>query len=222
MTIGAGDSALFGPLFARPELSAIFSDKARLAAMLRFEAALARAEAACGVIPAEAAEKIAAACRPETFDLEALGATAAKAGNPVIPMVKALTAEAGGEAGRYVHWGATTQDVMDTGLVLQLCDVLDLTQASLDRLIAALTGLARRHRDDPMAGRTFMQQALPISFGFKVAGWLSPLLRARERFGELRPRLMAVQFGGAVGTLAALGGQGRAVQRALAEELKLG
>jgi len=222
MTIGAGDSTLLGRLFARPELAKIFSDRARLQGLLDFEAALARAQAGCGVIPEDAAGKIAEKCRAELFDLDALGAATAKVGNPVIPMVKKLTALVGGKAGRYVHWGATSQDVMDTALVTQLGEVLDHTQASLDGLIAALAALARKHRDHPMAGRTFMQQALPISFGFKVTGWLSALLRARERLGELRPRLAVVQFGGAVGTLAALAGQGRAVQKALAAELKLG
>ena len=221
MTIGAADSALLGRLFARADLAELFSDRARLQAMLTFEAALARAEAHRGVIPEDAAGKIAEKCRAELFDLDALGAATAKAGNPVIPMVAKLTALCG-NAGRYVHWGATSQDVMDTALVLQLGDVLDATRVSLDKLIAALAGLARRHRDDPMAGRTFMQQALPITFGFKVAGWLSALLRARERLSELRPRLAVVQFGGAVGTLAALAGHGRAVQEALAEELGLG
>lgn len=222
MTIGAGDSKLLGPLFARPELTEIFSDRARLQAMLAVEAALARAEAACGVIPEMAAEEIAEKCRAELFDLDALGAATAKAVSPVIPMVKELTALVGGEAGRYVHWGATTQDIVDTALILQLGEALDVTRQSLDGLAAALAGLARKHRDDPMAGRTFMQQALPITFGFKVAGWLSALLRARQRFGEFRPRLAVVQFGGAVGTLAALSGHGRAVRDALAEALGLG
>lgn len=221
MTIGAGDSALLGPLFARPELKDIFSDTARLRAMLAVEAALAKAEARAGVIPEDAAREIARNCRTDAFDLDALGAAAARAGNPVIPMVAALTALCGG-AGRFVHWGATSQDVMDTALVLQLRAALGAAGESLDELVAALAALARRHRDDPMAGRSFMQQALPVTFGFKVAGWLSALMRARARLGELRPRLLVVQLGGAVGTLAALAGQGRQVREALARELGLG
>lgn len=221
MSTGAVDSELIGPIFARPQFTGIFSDRHRLQAMLDVEAALARAEAICGVIPQGAATTIAEKCQADLFDIADLGEAAAKAGNPVIPMVKMLTALAGKEAGRYVHWGATTQDIVDTALLLQLRILLRLADAELCELIAALCALARKHRDDPMAGRTFMQQALPVTFGLRAAGWLSPLLRARQRLGEMKPRLFALQFGGAAGTLASLGAEGLRVQEALAGQLDL-
>lgn len=215
---------LLGPLFGHAEAARLLGDRARLQGMLDFEAALARAEAAVGVIPAAAAGPIAAAARAELFDVAALGAAAAQAGNPAIPMVKALTAkvaEADAEAARWVHWGATSQDAMDTGLVLQLRAYLDLVEADLGRLEDALAGLAERHRDTLMVGRTWLQQALPLTFGLKAAGWLDAILRHRARLRELRPRLLVLQLGGAVGTLASLGGRGLAVTEALARELGL-
>ncbi|MEK0084631.1 3-carboxy-cis,cis-muconate cycloisomerase [Benzoatithermus flavus] len=217
-------SSLLDPLFGTTEVAAFLDDRARLQGMLDFEAALARAEAAVGVIPAAAAEPIAARCRAELFDLAALGEAAALAGNPAIPMVKRLTAlvaETDETAARYVHWGATSQDAMDTGLVLQLRACLVLLEADLDRLEVALADLARRHRDTLMVGRTWLQQALPLTFGLKAAGWLDAVLRHHERLRALRPRLLVLQFGGAVGTLASLGGRGLEVTRALAQQLDL-
>lgn len=215
-------SNILGPLFLRDEYARIFCDHRHLSAMLGVEAALARAEARLGIIPAEAAQTIEAKCASDLFDMAALGQATAKAGNPVIPMVKMLTALAGPQAGRYVHWGATTQDIMDTAMVEQMRSVFGLMEDDLNGLMATLVALARAHRDTPMAGRTFMQHALPTTFGYRVAGWLSALLRFRERTREIAPRLFVVQFGGAVGTLASLGLDGPAVQQALAEELGLG
>lgn len=157
--------------------------------------------------------------------MAALAAATAKAGNPAIPMVKALTAKvaaADSEAARYVHWGATSQDAMDTGLILQLRQVLAGIENDLARLSAALAALAEQHRDTPMVGRTWLQHALPVTFGLKVAGWLDAVERHRMRLSELKPRLLVLQFGGAAGTLAALGDKGMAVTTALAEELRLG
>jgi 3-carboxy-cis,cis-muconate cycloisomerase len=215
---------LLGPLFGLADAARLLDDRARLQGMLDFEAALARAEAAVGVIPAAAAGPIAAKAKAELFDLAALAAATAQAGNPAIPMVKQLTAKVAADdtlAARYVHWGATSQDAMDTGLVLQLRAYLDLIEADLVRLEAALAELARRHRGTLMVGRTWLQQALPLTFGLKAAGWLDAVSRHRTRLRELRPRLLVLQLGGAVGTLASLGGRGLEVTTALAQELGL-
>ena len=221
MTLNPADSALFGGLFGTDEIRALFDDRRRLGFMLEVEVALARAQAALGIIPAEAAAGIAWAADPAKLDLQQIGAETEKAGQPVMALVKALTKAAGPEAGRWVHWGATTQDVTDTALVLQLRAALDLIERDLGALIAALATQAETHRALVMAGRSFLQQGLPVSFGYKVAVWLAPLLRHAERLGELRPRLLQVQFGGAVGTLASLGEQGRSVTERLARDLGL-
>lgn len=215
---------LLDPLFGVGAVDAAFADLARLQGMLDFEAALARAEARLGLIPERAVAIIQAACDARRFDLDALGREAAAAGNPAIPMVKALTARvkaADPEAARYVHWGATSQDAMDTGLVLQLRVAIEYLQGDLARLAEALALLARDHRRTALAGRTWLQQALPTTLGRKAAGWLDAVTRQRARLGELRPRLMVVQFGGAAGTLAALGEHGMDVAAALAAELHL-
>lgn len=217
------ESSLLDPLFSGAAAS-IFSDRARLQAMLDFEAALARAEARVGVIPAAAVSAIAGQCDAAGYDIPALGRAAAAAGNPAIPLVKALTAKVAAqdaEAARYVHWGATSQDVIDTGMVLQLRQVIGLLETDLRRLSAALADLAATHRQTPMVGRTWLQHALPITFGLKAAGWLDAIERHRTRCDELKPRLLVLQFGGAAGTLAALGGRGMDAAAALADELKL-
>ena len=212
---------LFGPLFGTPEMEAATSDVAWLQRLLDVEAAIARAEAAVGLIPAEAAAAIAAACEAGRFDVGRLGREAVPAGGPVIPLVRALTAAVPAEAARYVHWGATTQDVLDSAMMLVARDGLDLVAADLDRVSDACAGLAGRHRRTVMAGRTLLQQALPITFGLKAAGWLVAALDARRRLVEVRERRLAVQFGGAAGTLAALGTRGLDVAAALSAELGL-
>ncbi len=216
---------LLDPLFRTEAMCEIFADRGRLQGMLDFEAALARAEARLGVIPKSAAPAIAAQCRAELFDIEALAHASASAGNAAIPVVKALTALVGKKnkrAAGYVHWGATSQDAMDTGLVLQLRAAFDLIDTDLARLAAALARLAKKHKYTPMAGRTWMQQALPVTFGLKAASALSAVERHRARLCELRARALVIQFGGAAGTLASLGERGPAVAGALAAELKLG
>jgi 3-carboxy-cis,cis-muconate cycloisomerase len=218
-------SQLLGPLLGSPAVGAIFSDHSRLQGMLDFEAALARAEARVGVIPAAAAAAISAKCRAEFFDPAALAAATAHAGTPVIPLVKHLTALVAADnpdAARFVHWGATSQDVMDTGLVLQLRDALVPIGGDLARLADALATMAVTHTLTPLPGRTWLQHALPVTFGLKAAGWLDAIERHRMRLATLQPRLLALQFGGAAGTLAALGDRGLAVAAALAEDLKLG
>jgi 3-carboxy-cis,cis-muconate cycloisomerase len=215
---------LFDKLFRYEAIDRIFSDQAYIQSMLEFEAALARAEARVGVIPAADAPIIAAACQAEQFNVEELATQAALSANVAIPLVKQLTelvAKQNKDAARFVHWGATSQDAMDTGVVLQLRRALEVMDQDLARLTTTLASLADKYRATPIAARTWMQQALPTTFGFIVAGWLDAILRHRARLSDLRARNLALQFGGAVGTLAALSGRGPAVAKALAEELRL-
>lgn len=216
---------LLDPLFTSDAMREIFSDRGFLDGMLRFESALARAEARTRVIPGAAVAAIESQCRAELFDMETLAHGAALAGNPAIPLVKELTALVARNdraASDFVHFGATSQDAMDTGLVLQLRDALDAIDTDLGALSGSLAKLAAGQENTPMAGRTLMQQALPVTFGLKVAGWFSAIERHRARLGELRPRVLVLQFGGAAGTLAALGKNGWKVAEALAEDLRLG
>ena len=215
---------LLDALFRTDAVREIFSDRGRLRAMLDFEAALARATARAGLIPGPAASQIESQCRAELFDMEALSRGTAAAGNPAIPMVKALTAQVerkDHDAARFVHWGATSQDAMDTGLVLQLRNALELIDTGLANLSDALARLAGEYKGTPVAGRTWMQQAAPVTFGLKAAGWLSAIERDRQRLKEMCTRTLVLQFGGAVGTLATLGNRGLDVAATLAQELKL-
>ena len=212
-------------IFTTDGMRAVFSDRTRIQRMLDFEAALARAESATGVIPAGAAAPIVQCCRSEDYDCAALRAAARNAGNLAIPLVAALTARVAqldGAARGFVHWGATSQDVIDTGLVLQLREALDLLDVDLVRLADALAVQVRAHRSTPLVGRTWLQQALPVTLGLKLAGTLCAVDRHRERLRPLRSRVAMVQFGGAAGTLASLGTRGLAVETALAADLGLG
>jgi 3-carboxy-cis,cis-muconate cycloisomerase len=216
---------LLDQLFRFEDVEKALSDRAYLQGMLDFEAGLARAEARAGVIPSSAAVAIAAKCKAELFDVAELAREARLAGNIAIPLVKALTglvAQTDKDAARYVHWGATSQDAIDTGCVLQLRQALKFVGNDLDRLAAALAELATNHRSTIIVGRTWMQQALPTTFGAKVAGWLDAIDRHRGRLRETQQRAVVLQFGGAVGTLAALGGRGAEVAKHLAEQLALG
>jgi len=216
---------LLDPLFGSAAMSEVFSDGARLQHMLDFEAALARAEARCGVIPAAAGQAISSKCRANLIDTSALAAATAASLNPAIPLIKqvtALVAKDDPEAAQFVHWGATSQDANDTGLVLQIRKALDILDAELAILCTGLAKLAQQYRSTPITGRTLMQHALPTTFGVKVAGWLDGMNRHRERFAETRTRVLVLQFGGAVGTLAALGEKGLQVAEGLAAELRLG
>jgi 3-carboxy-cis,cis-muconate cycloisomerase len=211
-------------LFTTDAMRAVFTDRARLARMLEFEAALARAEAAVGVIPQRAADAIARQCDAAAYDAAGIAASVQTAGNLAIPLVAQLTKNVGAVdpvAKGYVHWGATSQDVIDTGLVLQLRDALALIDADVDRLAAALATRARQHAGTVLAGRTWLQQALPLTLGVKLAGFVSALDRHRERLAAARERALVVQFGGAVGTLASLHDQGVAVAERLAQQLSL-
>jgi 3-carboxy-cis,cis-muconate cycloisomerase len=217
-------SQLIAAMFSTDPMRQLFSDRSTIQHMLDFEAALACAEAVHGVIPKEAVVPIIAACDVAQMDLEALAQAAADAGNLAIPLVKQLTArvaQGDADAAKYVHWGATSQDVIDTGLVLQLRDALQQIDGDLAQLTSALAQLAAVHQATPLVGRTWLQHALPITFGLKVAGWLDALLRHRQRLDQFRPRLLVLQFGGAAGTLASLGPQASAVAGTLATGLGL-
>ena len=215
------DSILFRDAFGTPRMRQIFADHALISRYVEVEVALARAQARCGVIPAEAAEEIAARSKVEALDLDLLRQETDIVGYPILPLVHQLVKMCG-EAGRYVHWGATTQDIMDTAVVLQLRDALVVVDEDIAALRRILAGLAERHRDTLMAGRTHLQQALPVTFGYKVAIWLAMFDRHAERLEQLRPRVLVGQFAGAAGTLASLGDRGLDVQQALMEELGLG
>ena len=214
-------SELFGPLLTTPEMEAAVSDAAWLRALLRFESELAAAEAAVGAIPGPAAAAIAEACAGEVVTAGDLGRAAVAAANPVVPLVRALTA-ATAETGRpYVHWGATSQDVLDTAAMLVARDALGVLLGELDGLAGACAALAERHRGTLMPGRTLLQQAVPTTFGLKAAGWMTAADAAQVRLQEVRGQGLAVQLGGAAGTLAALEGHGLAVRAELARRLGL-
>ena len=222
MAVSPFESAWAGPHLGCAEAAALFADAAEIAAMVRVEAALARVQGRLGLIPAEAGEAIAAALDGAVVDPAALGPGTAGSGIPVPALVQALRAVVGGAGAPYLHWGATTQDIVDTGLVLRLGDLCGLLDQRLGAVIAALGARARAHRDLVMAARTWGQPATPTTFGLRIAGWLAPLIRHRDRLAELRPRLLVVSCGGASGTMAAMGEHGLAVEAALAEALGLG
>ena len=224
MTSPLAPSQLLTPLLSSAAVRAILDDRARLQRMLDFEVALARAQAAIGVVPAHAADAIAQAARAEDYDPAALGEAAVAAGNIAIPLIDALTAEVARidtTAAGYVHWGATSQDVIDSALVLELRAVIDALIADLDRAIDGFTSLAGRHRRTAMVARTWMQHALPMPFGLKLAGYAAALARSRERLHRLRREALVLQFGGAAGTLAALDDRGLEVAERLSALLDL-
>jgi 3-carboxy-cis,cis-muconate cycloisomerase len=217
-------SPLLAPMLSSAAMRAVCDDVAYLQHMLDFEAALARAEAATGVIPAGAAGPIANACTAGSFDLAALAEAATRSGNVAIPLVKALTAEVAetdAGAARYVHWGATSQDVIDTAAMLTLRAGIDALLPDIDRAIAGFAELARQHRNTAMVARTWLQHALPMPFGLKLAEYAAALHRSRRRLQRLRANGLALQFGGAAGTLAALGDKAMPAAERLAAELEL-
>jgi 3-carboxy-cis,cis-muconate cycloisomerase len=213
--------SLFGPIFVPDEIREAVGGRAWLQAMLDAEGALALAEARAGVIPAEAAEAIAERCDADRFDPEEIGHEGRAAGNPVPPLVRALTAAVPGDAARYVHKGATSQDIVDTAAMLVARRVLDLILIEIDGVSAVCARLADTHRATIMAGRTLLQQALPTTFGLKAAGWLVAVLEARRRLLTVRESDLAAQLGGAAGTLASLGPDGPQVLSEFARELAL-
>jgi 3-carboxy-cis,cis-muconate cycloisomerase len=217
-------SSLLTPLISSAAMRAVLDDRARLQRMLDFIVALARAEAAVGIMPALASDQIANAAKAERYDVNALGEEAVAAGNIATPLINALTAEVAktdAAAAGYVHWGATSQDVIDSALVLDLRAAIDALIADLNRAIEGFITLAGRHRRTAAVGRTWLQHALPMPFGLKLAGYAAALARSRERLRRLRREALVLQFGGAVGTLAALNDKGLDVAERLAALLDL-
>jgi 3-carboxy-cis,cis-muconate cycloisomerase len=217
-------SPLLAPLLSSAAMRAVCDDVTYLQNMLDVEAALARAEAATGIIPKGMAEPIVKACKAGSFDLAVLAEAATRSGNLAIPLVKALTAnvaKVNAEAARYVHWGATSQDVIDTATMLTLRAAIDALLTDLERAIAGFARLARQHRHTAAVARTWLQHALPMPFGLKLAEYAAALARSRTRLKRLSGETLALQFGGAAGTLAALGDKGMEVAERLAQELKL-
>lgn len=215
------DSLIFRDFYSTDEMRAIFDDAHLVQCWLDVEAALARAQARLHIIPQVAAEEITKQAKADGIDYDKLRAGTNLVGYPILPLVRQLAARCAGDAGRYVHWGATTQDIMDTGNVLQLRSALNLIEPAITQLLTALTKIAQTHRNTVMAGRTHGQHALPITFGFKVAVWIDELQRHAERFTQCRPRLLRCSFNGAAGTLASLGENGWSVHQGLAAELGL-
>ena len=216
------DSIFFKDLYGSAAMRAVFDDLNLLQKWLDFEAALARAEAALGLVPTEAAQEITRKAVAANMDTDAIKQGIDKTVHPLVSMIWQLSNLCEGEAGHYVHWGATTQDVMDTAIVLQIKEAFPIFEQTLDALIDALAHLARTHRDTPMAGRTHGQQALPITFGFKVAVWVAEMRRHRARLAECKPRVLVGEFAGAAGTLAGVSDQGIAINERLMVELGLG
>ena len=215
------DSRLFRDQFSTEASRRIFSDENTVQKWLDVEAALARVEAKLGIIPQEAADEITRKAKVELFDLDEMKQEMDRTSHPIVPLLRGLKKVCDREAGEYVHWGATTQDIIDTGTVLQLREALDEIEATTRQLLGKVASLAEKHKSTVMVGRTHGQHALPITFGFKAAQWMAEFCRNLERFGEMRRRVLVGQFSGAVGTLAALGAQGDNVQRGLMDELDL-
>ena len=214
------ESLIFRDLFGTAAMRAVFSDQSLVRHYLQIEAALARAQASVGMIPAESAETITSVANTLMIDFDRLRCRTEIVGYPILPLVHQLS-EACGEAGRFVHWGATTQDIMDTATVLQIRDVLGLVSADLEYLHATLQDLSHRYRDTAMAGRTHLQQAAPITFGYKAAIWLSMVDRHIDRLAQLRCRVLVGELAGAAGTLASLGDHGLKIQAAFCTEIGL-
>jgi 3-carboxy-cis,cis-muconate cycloisomerase len=215
------DSELFRDQFSTPETRDIFSDLRTVQAWLDVEVALADAEAELGIIPEEAANAIRDAGDAELFDLAEMKREMDKTAHPIVPLVRMIAAKCPDGLGEFVHWGATTQDIIDTGMILQIRDAIDVIEGRLETLAASLADHAVTHAATAMPGRTHGQHAQPVTFGYKAAIWLDEVRRHQTRMDEMRPRLLTGQFGGAVGTLAALGDQGFAVRERLMRNLDL-
>lgn len=217
----ATDSPLFGNSFSTPAMRSVFSADSYVRHCVEVEVALATVQARLGIIPSDAAQGIQQAGQTCEFDMDKLARDTEIVGYPILPIVEQLAKHAG-PAGAYLHWGATTQDIMDTATILQLRHAIAEIEVGVTKVCDALGDLTRNHAATVMAGRTHLQHALPVTFGYKTAVWLSSLQRHQERLHQLKPRLLVVEFSGASGTLASLGQEGLAVQDALAAELGLG
>ena len=215
------DSAIFGNIFSTEAMRAVWSDENRTRKYLDFEAALARVQGRLGIIPQEAADEIVRNCVFEKIDMAKLRAQTERIGYPVLGVVSQLNALCRDKLGEYCHWGATTQDITDTATVLQIRQALALIDEDLAAVSKAMAKLAREHRDTPMAGRSNLQQAVPVTFGYKTAGLLAAVERHRERLAQLRPRVLMGEFAGAAGTLASIESGAMETQEALMRELGL-
>ena len=222
MTATALDSVIFRDIFSTEEMRRVFSDEARTGYYLEIEAALARAQARLGIIPEKAAQEIVRQCRIENIDLARLKKQTERIGYPILGVVQQIVDLCPDGLGEWCHWGATTQDITDTAAILQIRAALQLVESDMEAIAAALADLSRRYRDTPMAGRSNLQQAVPLTFGFKTATLLAAMQRHRERLAQMRPRILVGEFGGAVGTLASLGADGLKVQAEMMKELGLG
>jgi 3-carboxy-cis,cis-muconate cycloisomerase len=216
------DSAVFRDIFTTPAMRAVWSDENRVQKYLDFEAALARAQAKLKIIPQEACDEIVAHCDLKFMDMAKLKEATERIGYPVLPVVQQLVKACKDKLGEWSHWGATTQDITDTATVLQMREALALVEKDIDAICAALAALAKKYRDTPMAGRSNLQQAVPITFGYKMATLLAAFERHRQRLAQLKERVLVGEFGGAAGTLSSLGKDGLKVQDELMKELKLG
>ena len=216
------DSAVFRDIFTTPAMRAVFSDENRVQKYLDFEAALAIAQARLKIIPQEAADEIVKHCKAEKIDMAKLKEATERIGYPVLPVVQQLVKLCKNGLGEWSHWGATTQDITDTATILVIREALDLVEKEIDGICGALAALANKYRDTPMAGRSNLQQAVPITFGYKMATLLAGFERHRQRLKELKVRLLVGEFGGAAGTLSSLGKEGLKCQVELFKELKLG
>jgi len=216
------DSAVFRDIFSTEAMRRVFSDENRVQKYLDFEGGLARAQGRLGIIPKEAADEICRHCNAAEIDFAKLKRETERIGYPVLPVVQQLVALCRDGLGEWCHWGATTQDITDSATVMQIREALTLVEADLDAIAGALAELSRKYRDTPMAGRSNLQQAVPITFGYKTATMLAGFERHKERLAELRKRVLVGEFGGAAGTLSSLGGRGLETQAELMKELKLG
>src|SRR2546421_3909040 len=221
MTATALDSAIFRDIFSTPQMRQVFSDEARTGYYLEIEAALARVQGRLGIIPEKAAREIERQCRIENIDLARLKQQTERIGYPILGVVQQLVALCADGLGEWCHWGATTQDITDTATVLQMREGLALVEEDLSQISKSLAELARKHRDTPMVGRSNLQQAVPVTFGYKVAGILAAIERHRERLAQLRPRVLMGEFAGAAGTLASIEKGAMETQQGLMQELGL-
>jgi len=216
------DSAVFRDIFTTEAMRGVWSDENRVQKYLDFEAALARAQGRLGIIPQQAADEIVAHCDLKFMDMAKLKEATEKIGYPVLPVVQQLVTACKDNLGEWSHWGATTQDVTDTATILQVREALAILEQDIDAIADALAALAKKYRDTPMAGRSNLQQAVPITFGYKMATMLAAFERHKQRLKELKPRVLVGEFGGAAGTLSSLGKNGLKCQVELMKELNLG
>ena len=216
------DSTIFQGIFSSDAMREVWSDENRTRKYIDIERALAKVQARLGLIPQEAADEIISHCHLDQIDMVKLRAQTERIGYPILGVVSQINALCRDKLGEYVHWGATTQDITDTATVLQIREALALVDADLAAISKTMADLARKHRLTPMIGRSNLQQAIPVTFGYKMAGLLSAIERHRTRLAQLRPRVLVGEFAGAAGTLASLATGAMETQAGLMEELGLG